>query len=148
MDFGAGAQRRVLVCADWFNVMLLKQEFEGRHWAVSATEDEKEAFAFLGTHHYDLIVIEARPPYHDAFHTLKQVRGELHVLDTPVLVVTDGIDKEMEARFKWFSPVGALHMPFIGPDFDWADTYDERNVKCQSPQPSQAARPADMRQAA
>ncbi|HEY0866695.1 MAG TPA: response regulator [Fimbriimonas sp.] len=109
---------KALICGDWLNAALIGRELVERHWDVRCTDNEDEANLMLLQEDYDLVVIEWRPPQHDGFHTLHHIRTEMGVKDVPVLVVTEGIDPNVEYRLKNYGHVGLMHIPFIGPDFD------------------------------
>jgi DNA-binding response OmpR family regulator len=109
---------KALVCGDWLNVALIGRELESRHWDVASTDCEETANEMLLQDDYDLVVIEWRPPQHDGFRTLHHIRADMGVKDVPVLVVTEGIDPNVEIRLKNYGHIGLLHIPFISPDFD------------------------------
>ena len=109
---------KALVCGDWYNAALISHELQARQWDVESTDCEDEANDMLLRDDFDLVVIEWRPPQHDGFHTLHHIRADMGVKDVPVLVVTEGIEPEVEHRLKNYGHVGLMHIPFIGPDFD------------------------------
>ena len=84
----AAEHGHILVADDnRMNRLTLSRSLEGQGHTVDLAEDGQQALELLGSHSFDVVLLDIVMPEMDGYQVLERIKGDPQLRDIPVIVI-------------------------------------------------------------